>query len=730
MKKKKWLIHSLMMILLVVASVITYLSYGTNTFNTNEKLNFDDDRDTITNILVKKSVLLDAQLQRRKGNYDLYHYYVNGDNVDSLKDQYNDNLQEVFNDSLLNMEDQDNYFSKGFCYYAYDMQDNKRCLTNTKSNLKDLFTNSKSKLLKKYQWYMVLTFNQDGNIQVDGNNKDGWGNKFYNTSFDELFKNDYLSDEDNQFLNQFHMKNPTNMKVVFAIPNKVSSNTFLAQNYLKGQSISQTLFTYVIIFVILIIIMMLFMPVKELLELEPFKTVVKAKLIFTFLIYLIVVAIWITMMTGVLQTTWQGDFAYIVRQKGLAGAGVLLEPLVNIGGWFVFYAMVMYFIFYIKMIIVGGVKSFIKEHTLAYSLYYHFKTKVYHLTDTQLEKGLTQNIKKMGLMSGCFIEGLFLFAGLVMDVFYRYSFSFRYYFWLTLILSIGSGIVVVIIAKKLSSKVLHDYQQLLDSTHQLSKGEFNNKIEQDLGLFNTLKDEFNCINDGFKDAVSKEVASQKMKTELISNVSHDLKTPLTSIISYVDLLKDDNLTQDQQKEYIQVLDHNAKRLKTLIEDLFEVSKVNSGNVKLDLVDLDFHALVQQVVFEYQDSFSKQQLQIKENYPDHKVICHLDSAKTYRVLENLCQNICKYALDHTRVYIDMVEDERYVKLTIKNISAREIHGDPQVLTDRFVQGDESRKMEGSGLGLAIVKSFVEVQDGSFKLSVDGDLFKTDITFLKK
>ena len=180
-------------------------------------------------------------------------------------------------------------------------------------------------------------------------------------------------------------------------------------------------------------------------------------------------------------------------------------------------------------------------------------------------------------------------------------------------------------------------QILLQSAHHLSQGEFNDKINQDLGLFNSLKDELNCINDGFKDAVSKEVASQKMKTELISNVSHDLKTPLTSIISYIDLLKNEDLSKEQQDEYIDILDRNTKRLKTLIEDLFEVSKVNSGNIQLNPIDLDIHALLQQVLFEYQEQFEHHHLNLKNDYENKKIICHLDSEKTYRVLENLCQN---------------------------------------------------------------------------------------------
>ena len=221
----------------------------------------------------------------------------------------------------------------------------------------------------------------------------------------------------------------------------------------------------------------------------------------------------------------------------------------------------------------------------------------------------------------------------------------------------------------------------------------------------------------------------EIKEEMIHNISHDLKTPLTSIISYIDLLKNEDLSKEQQDEYIDILDRNTKRLKTLIEDLFEVSKVNSGNIQLNPIDLDIHALLQQVLFEYQEQFEHHHLNLKNDYENKKIICHLDSEKTYRVLENLCQNICKYALEHTRVYLQIIETNQQVIVVFKNISAHEI-SNPGDLTERFVQGDASRKSEGSGLGLAICKSFVEVQGGTFEVNVDGDLFKTTIIFPKK
>ena len=243
------------------------------------------------------------------------------------------------------------------------------------------------------------------------------------------------------------------------------------------------------------------------------------------------------------------------------------------------------------------------------------------------------------------------------------------------------------------------------------------------------EDEIGVLSSSLIEMKEEIDRQNEIKEEMIHNISHDLKTPLTSIISYIDLLKNEDLSKEQQDEYIDILDRNTKRLKTLIEDLFEVSKVNSGNIQLNPIDLDIHALLQQVLFEYQEQFEHHHLNLKNDYENKKIICHLDSEKTYRVLENLCQNICKYALEYTRVYLQIVETNQQVIVVFKNISAHEISNSDD-LTERFVQGDTSRKSEGSGLGLAICKSFVEVQGGTFEVNVDGDLFKTTIIFPKK
>ena len=714
---------------MIIASLVTYLSYGVKEKTTSTKLDFDNNRSRITEILTSKSILLDMKIQRRKGNYDLLHYYVKGDDIDKLNVYDDYSLKDVFNDYIYELDDVNNHETKGIKYYVFDKTDEKIFFTNSKKNLKNAFETQDKKVLNDYQWYATIDYDENGNISLEGNQTSDWEGAFYNTSFDQLFKNNYLDEGNSDIINQITINNPTNIKVLIAIPKKLPTNCYLEQLCSKQGSISDVLMIYVFIIIAVLVIFMLFVPVRKLIDIEPFKTVVKVKLFFMFFIYIILIAMWLTVMTEVLRASWQGTFAWMLRERGMAGAGVALEPLINVGGWFVFYAMIMYFIFYIKSILVFG-KDFIKEHTLVCSAYHYFKDEIKSLTRFDLKNQKGNIILKLGLISGICIEGILLFVYFFMGIIGNlYYISPRIYLIFTCFVSLVCAIIIMLISKKLLSKVSNDYQVLLQSANHLAQGEFNDKINQDLGLFNSLKDELNCINDGFKDAVSKEVASQKMKTELISNVSHDLKTPLTSIISYIDLLKNEDLSKEQQDEYIDILDRNTKRLKTLIEDLFEVSKVNSGNIQLNPIDLDVHALLQQVLFEYQEQFEQHHLNLKNDFENKKIICHLDSEKTYRVLENLCQNICKYALEHTRVYLQIVETNQQVIVVFKNISAHEISNSDD-LTERFVQGDTSRKSEGSGLGLAICKSFVEVQGGTFEVNVDGDLFKTTIIFPKK
>lgn len=291
------------------------------------------------------------------------------------------------------------------------------------------------------------------------------------------------------------------------------------------------------------------------------------------------------------------------------------------------------------------------------------------------------------------------------------------------------SVILFILLRKYVRKIQDQYQLLLQATNELAQGNLNGTVPEDLGVFEPFREEIDKIRSGFRKAVDEEVKSTKMKTDLITNVSHDLKTPLTAIITYVDLLKKPDLSKETQEKYIRILDQKANRLKLLIEDLFEISKATSKTVQLNIMDVDIVSLLRQVKLELQDKIDATDLYFRWQLPEKKVILPLDSQRTYRVFENLLVNITKYAMPHTRVYITMEDTENHVKVSMKNISATELNFNPSEITERFVRGDASRNTEGSGLGLAIAKSFTELQGGRLEVFTDADLFTVEITFLK-
>lgn len=284
------------------------------------------------------------------------------------------------------------------------------------------------------------------------------------------------------------------------------------------------------------------------------------------------------------------------------------------------------------------------------------------------------------------------------------------------------SVALYVLLRKYGEKIRKQYNSILEATEQMAEGDLKISLEEDLGVFQPIGDSLNELQVGFAKAVAEEAKSQNMKTELITNVSHDLKTPLTAIITYVDLLKKEDITEEERKSYINTLDVKSQRLKALIEDLFEVSKAQSGNVKMNCTEIDVVSLIKQVRSEMSDRIDASSLQFKWNLPEEKVVLSLDGQRTYRIFENLIQNILKYAMPYSRVYIDLSKEDEKTEIVFRNISAEEIQFDAEHLTERFVRGESSRSSEGSGLGLAIAKSFTELQGGIFKIEVDGDLFK--------
>lgn len=287
------------------------------------------------------------------------------------------------------------------------------------------------------------------------------------------------------------------------------------------------------------------------------------------------------------------------------------------------------------------------------------------------------------------------------------------------------SVALFIALKRQRDSFYKKYEVLLAAIGEMADGNLDVEVEEDLGIFTPFYHQLTRIQNGFKKAVQEEVKSQRMKTELVTNVSHDLKTPLTAIITYINLLKREDITEEERRSYIQILEAKSMRLKGLIEDLFEVSKATSGSIPLELIDVDIVSLLKQVHLELGDRIETSGIDFRWNLPEEKVILKLDSQKTYRVFENLLVNILKYAMPGTRAYVDVRAEKDAVTISMKNISAEELTVSPSELTERFVRGDASRNTEGSGLGLAIAKSFVELQGGRMDINVEADLFRVVI-----
>lgn len=345
---------------------------------------------------------------------------------------------------------------------------------------------------------------------------------------------------------------------------------------------------------------------------------------------------------------------------------------------------------------------------------FNFSKKIL-VNTSKLTRSMPLSRRIVGLAIVCIVVNLF-FTVFAMDSY-------------NLLIAIISAVITIGGLAYYVLKKLWYLSYIMDGTQKIKNGDIHHKLKL-IGEdnFTTLADNINNIRDGLDKAIDNQLKSERMKSELITNVSHDLKTPLTSIINYVELIKkEENISPEYLKDYINVLDSKSKRLKILIEDLFEASKASSGNIELNMEKIDLTQLLKQSIGEMEEKLSEANLDLKINVPEEKIYVRADGQRLYRVLENLLSNISKYSLPNTRVYIDIVEDGKKAKLTMKNISSYELNFDPEEIMERFKRADDSRNTEGSGLGLAIARDLVNLQGGAFSIDIDGDLFKSIVEF---
>lgn len=577
-----------------------------------------------------------------------------------------------------------------------------------------------SLFVKDHQMYSTFTYDADGNVTSTG---DYVSTDFTYMSAYQLLKNSISISTSNARetyeiygksipKSQIQLRVPQNLKAEFAIPQNLTENNdiiwYNTGNLVHGEMSGRFLAVTCCMMVFFIGLYILFYPVSVEQEVNPFAFMrkIKAEIKWAFLgtvlclAYIGMAFLGVYTMTGELQTALQMlgiPYAELVPVV-LQFIGMMLTGLFTAMG-----------IFEIKYMLTSGFCRYWKEDSLIGSICRNVKRRFEKLSEVDLSDKTDTVLLKYVLIQMVIVGVIACFwsFGIVLSVLY-------------------SVLLFFYIRKKLK-KVQMDYQVLLKEAHRLADGRFDEELTQDVGIFNALGDELKNVRIGFEKAVSEEIKSQNMKTELISNVSHDLKTPLTGIKNYAELLGQDNVSGQDKQVYLENLQHYIDRLNNLIEDLFEVSKVNSGNIELNPVELNVVALIQQAQAETEDLLKQKNLTVILDAPENGIVQALDGDKTYRIFENLFTNIAKYALPGTRVYVSATAQPDYTEIAFKNISEAQMNFTPEEIVERFVRGDKSRHESGSGIGLAIVKSFTEVQNGTFSIEIDGDLFKAVVQF---
>lgn len=577
-----------------------------------------------------------------------------------------------------------------------------------------------SLFVKDHQMYSTFTYDADGNVTSTG---DYVSTDFTYMSAYQLLKNSISISTSNARetyeiygksipKSQIQLRVPQNLKAEFAIPQNLTENNdiiwYNTANLVHGEMSGRFLAVTCCMMVFFIGLYILFYPVSVEQEVNPFAFMrkIKAEIKWVFLgtvlclAYIGMAFLGVYTMTGELQTALQMlgiPYAELVPVV-LQFIGMMLTGLFTAMG-----------IFEIKYMLTSGFCRYWKEDSLIGSICGNVKRRFEKLSEVDLSDKTDTVLLKYVLIQMVIVGVIACFwsFGIVLSVLY-------------------SVLLFFYIRKKLK-KVQKDYQVLLKEAHQLADGRFDEEITQDVGIFNALGEEFKNVRTGFEKAVCEEMKSQNMKTELISNVSHDLKTPLTGIKNYAELLGQNNVSEQDKQGYLENLQHYIDRLNNLIEDLFEVSKVNSGNIELNPVELNVVALIQQAQAETEDLLKQKNLTVILDAPENGIVQALDGDKTYRIFENLFTNIAKYALPGTRVYVSATAQPEYTEIVFKNISEAQMNFTPEEIVERFVCGDKSRHESGSGIGLAIVKSFTEVQNGTFSIEIDGDLFKAVVRF---
>ena len=645
--------------------------------------------------------------------YDRYYHETSIENVDfyylSTDEQYKVLMKSIGSYVKNNLIDSNWIFNQlqNMEYLVIDQTEGSNYkygnLNLETLNNANLTASQLENLKNQYQSFVVLNYDANGNLTVINNYEFDSSTNVYNHF---------------EYQDGYKLAPIKNMTIVYGVPKILTYTDYIWQmNYrYDWWSIQSVVGYFSWIAIALTAITAIILPINAFKQSKLFTWILKIPFEIMLFLSIFLFPIFIEAIPSLVQSTLEEmefmNTSYLIFPESVHH---LIAPTFNIVMW----TIVLYWFFldcvYLKNLFKIGWKATIKTKFISINLMRGFVRK---------GRLIYQNLANIDLKNAN-TKKLALFLGIQ---FVMISIMCLTWFFGLFIAIIYTGFLFVYLNKKIK-KIESDYSRLFEVTNEVAEGNLDVVIDEDLGIFNSFKDEVVNIQSGLKKAVQNEVKSQRMKTDLIANVSHDLKTPLTSIITYVDLLKDENLTHEKRTQYLETLDQKSQRLKILIEDLFEMSKASSGNITMNLQMVDVVSLMKQTLLETEDKIEEAGLMIRRQFPEHKVMISLDSERTFRVFENLISNMTKYAMARTRAYIDIVDDEEIVQIIFKNMSAEEINVNVDELVERFVRGDQSRHTEASGLGLAIAKSFVELQGGQFVVQVDGDLFKVIITFSK-
>lgn len=724
--KSKGIIAILVMIAIIVTSALGMCSSYKiiDKSAKSKKVNYFNEYG-FANLIAESSYALYYDSMKENENQSASDFLLDiKKNITEEADEYSSYIQEALNNNI----DQFNRETLGWNndanlkYYYYNTINNK---TNTTLNENVKFENNNIDLSEvnkdKYQFYAVVNFDNNGNVdvsEINGGDKEVLKSNIECSLID--IRNEYdisNSDYEEGYYN-IDIKPIKNMTFVYAVPKTITSYDNIRWGIENADiSIYESMGAggAFIIAGIVALIALIF-PIKKAKSTILFRKISKIP----FEVWIIIIGLAIAALGPLagqlIKATLNGDLQVIFVE--IIPSLIIPERIIwifNFIIWLLSYSAVFFFVLVIKYVFNVGVIDYIKERTI-FGMVIMLCVRIIKRTLDEITKvDLREKNNKL------IIKLLAINAVILLII------TSIWFFGIPVV--ILYSVILFFIIRKYVDKISEKYSKFREATSKIAEGNLDVKIEEDLGLFEPFKGDLEKIQCGFKKAVDEEVKSQRMKTDLISNVSHDLKTPLTAIITYADLLKDENLSDEKRKQYIETLDRKAQRLQVLIENLFEVSKATSGNITLNIENIDVVSLMKQTLFELEDKLEEASLLVRKNMPKEKVILPLDSQRTFRVFENLIINITKYAMPNTRVFIDIIENEDDVAIIMKNMAAEEITFNVDTIAERFVRGDESRNTEGSGLGLAIAKSFVELQGGTFNISVDGDLFKVKIVFVK-